>query len=140
MANPGVRLRSDEEIMDSYNSQSGKRLTTFTPGKISSKFTDRFEMKDQSGSKYGTQDRPPKKKLINADVLFKKDSEFNRRNHLHTEEINSLTSTPVKTRWRPEKTENPFINREIEQELEDVRQSRPEKTENPFINREIEQE
>ena len=24
MANPGVRLRSDEEIMDSYNSQSGK--------------------------------------------------------------------------------------------------------------------
>ena len=26
-------------------------LTTFTPGKISSKFTDRFEMKDQSGSK-----------------------------------------------------------------------------------------
>ena len=24
MSNPGVRLRSDEEIMDSYNSQSGK--------------------------------------------------------------------------------------------------------------------
>ena len=38
--------------------------------------------------------------------------------------MNSLTSTPVKARWRPEKTENPFINREIEQELEDVRQSR----------------
>ena len=72
MANPGVRLRSDEEIMDCYNSQSGKSkaflmiyqcqyvffinsftegLTTFIPGKISSKFTDRFEIKDQSGSK-----------------------------------------------------------------------------------------
>ena len=30
---------------------SSEGLTTFTPGKISSKFTDRFEMKDQSGSK-----------------------------------------------------------------------------------------
>ena len=40
--------------------------------------------------------------------------------------MSSLTSTPVKARWKPEKTENPFINREIEQELEDVRQSRPQ--------------
>ena len=52
--------------------------------------------------------------------------ECGRRTKLQREEFNSLTSTPVKTRWNPEKMENPFINEEIKQELEDVRQSRPQ--------------
>ena len=63
-------------------------MSTFTPGKISSKFTERFERQDQSGykCKYFLQlfnfykyfltdenyDRPPKKILLNAETLFSK--------------------------------------------------------------------
>ena len=38
MANPGVRLRSDEEIMDCYNSQSGKSKAFFISASIFFKF------------------------------------------------------------------------------------------------------
>ena len=38
-------------IMMTFIEFCSEGLTTFTPGKISSKFTDRFEMKDQSVSK-----------------------------------------------------------------------------------------
>ena len=53
--------------------------------------------------------------------------------------MSSLTSTPVKARWKPEKIENPFINREIEQELEDVRQSRPQTLQKVYNNCLLEQ-
>ena len=62
----------------------------------------------------------------NQKPYIPKESESGRRFHLHKEESNSLKSTPVKSRWNPEKTENPFINREIIKELENVRQSRPQ--------------
>ena len=69
-------------------------------------------------------ERPPRKKLLNAENLFKRERETS-VSRLQGEELDSLKSTPIKKRWNPKRAENSQGNNEIQVELDGVRKSRP---------------
>ena len=112
-SNPGIKFKTDEDFMENYDDKNTRSkwrclhsntivgiykilllkyfkclgLATFVPGKLSSKFIEKFEEKpfDRSRSNIsdisivftyhfiaGTPDKPPKKKLISENFLFKK--------------------------------------------------------------------
>merc|ERR1712227_698048 len=76
-SNPGIKYKTDEDFMENYDDKNSRRLATFVPGKLSSKFIEKFEEKSVNSSRTGTPDKPPKKKLISENFLFKKELNLN---------------------------------------------------------------
>jgi len=153
---PRIRYRTEEEVTDSFSRGNRQRLSQFEPGKIDSKFSHIFEGSQGEGT---TAIKPPKKKLITLDQVLRQHSsedtepgvqEVN-NNAAIRQEISSLHSTPVKSRWKPvdkdgraEKTQSLDVHRlnveevfnndaieekksnpEITKELSDLRENRP---------------
>ena len=100
-SNPGIKFRSDEETLQTFQTGHTKSgfcqkhiryfknlilfylvlgLTTFVPGKISNKFVEIFEGNNDRKFSQDTNNKPPRRKILNADKVFKKVSLI----HSHT--------------------------------------------------------
>ena len=72
----------------------------------------------------GHPERPPKKRLLNPDQLFKRERDVS-SSRFQDEELDAIKATPVKKRWNPRRQEQSLVKEDIKRELEDVRQARP---------------
>jgi len=122
-SNPGVKLRSEDTI-EGFTRENHRKLATFTPGKISSKFSAIFEGKP---GRETTPEKPPKKRIYNAEKLFNKSKE--------TEMSADVCKPGEVTQWTP--SSSLLTNDSQRTELEEVRKSRSAVAEKLAVERSL---